>query len=165
MEMKIDKYTNLTKLTVRYIKERKLYKQLIKNLILYNIPLTNLNDCKTIIKLTNFIEKYTNSDVIGKHNILLNDIENYIYEKTFNKTKIQLFHQFLDDNKIRKQYYDNLKKRNKPYSENMNGYYSLLHMLINDAFDWTSSNEGFNYWCNMHKKLQEYENNILKIIN
>lgn len=165
----MEKKDYITQLTIRYIKEMNLYNNFIMKMTTDNKTLKNIMCCRNINGIFVLIEKYaikyTNIFIEGDYcvNILhfRNDFENYVYENLFNKNKIQLFHQFLDKNKIRKVFYNNLKRNEKTYSPNMNGYYSELKMLINDAFDWENSIEGFDFWSKMHSKLQDYSRELL----
>lgn len=179
MNNKIKKTTNLAKLTLRFIKEQGMYQNFIKRTKIKNKTLTNLMQFNTLKSILSFITDFAMEGIIPierinpmslfnkekfltKYLIMINDFENFLYENMHKKNKIILFHQFLDENNIRKQFYDNLKKTKEPYTSTMNGYYSNLNMLINDAFDWGKSNEGFEFWSDKHIKLQIYTDKIFK---
>ena len=166
----MEKKDYITQLTIRYIKEINLYNNFIMKMTTDNKTLKNIMCCRNINDIFRLMEKYAikyytgifiEGDYHSKILYFRNDFENYVYENLFNKNKIQLFHQFLDKNKIRKVFYNNLKRNEKTYSPNMNGYYSELHMLINDAFDWEKSIEGFDFWSKMSSKLQDYRRELL----
>lgn len=161
----MEKKDYITQLTIRYIKEINLYNNFIMKMTTDNKTLKNIMCCRNINDIFMLMEKYTNIFIEGDCRVnrlyFRNDFENYVYENLLNKNKIQLFHQFLDKNKIRKVFYNNLKRNEKTYSSNMNGYYSELHMLINDAFDWEKSIEGFDFWSKMSSKLQDYRRELL----
>lgn len=165
------KTTQLAQLTLRYVKEKNLYENFLKKTKKNKKNLMSLTQYNTLGSVLSFVKIYAidatiaaqtnNKERLEIIKEMENDFENFIYENIHKKNKILLLHKFLDDNNIRKQFYDNLKKQKETYNSAMNGYYSRLDRMINDAFDWSLSKEGFDFWVDKNHKLIQYANDLV----
>ena len=70
---------------------------------------------------------------------------------------------FLKENNCLEKFAKNLFNNGKSLESLYTKIYSFED-IIDKAFRWSETPEGYNYWCNLHKKLQFYkcDLNILK---
>lgn len=156
------KYNNKKiKLLLRFLKEHKLYHMFVNNIIEYNKfnLIENLCKTKTIDSLYSYTYAYINHDPSLKQD----EFENFFYKQIHGKTKIELFHLFLLKNDIYGKFYINIKKQNPTLTDKILCRNSPIGRMINDAFTWRNTEEGFEFWENMHYKLKTYNDEISKL--
>lgn len=155
------KYNNKKiKLLLRFLKEKKIYRIFVNNINKYNNIncIKNLCKTKTIDSLYAYTYAYINHDPKLKQD----EFENFFYKQIHGKTKIELFHLFLLKNNIYGIFYINIKKQ-KPKLTDKIICNSPMGRIINDAFTWRNTEEGFEFWENMHYKLNTYNDEISKL--
>lgn len=156
------KYNNKNfKLLLRFLKEKKIYRIFVNNIIKYNKinGIENLCKTKTIDSLYSYTYAYINYNTILKQD----EFENFFYKQIHGKTKIELFHLFLLKNNIYGKFYNNIQKQNPTLTDKILCRNSPMGRIINDAFTWRLTEEGFDFWENIHHKLNAYNDEISKL--
>ena len=156
------KYNNKKiKLLLRFLKEHKLYHMFVNNIIEYNKFNCIENLCKT--KTIDSLYSYTYAYINHHPSLKQDEFENFFYKQIHGKTKIELFHLFLLKNDIYGKFYINIKKQNPTLTDKILCRNSPIGRMIHDAFTWRNTEEGFDFWENMHYKLKTYNDEISKL--
>lgn len=150
-------------LFIRFLKEHRLYNQKILSKKQDKInKLVNKDDVKSLIIYiyckTNHI-KLINDKIDKKIDALLTDFEDLYFKNKFNKTRKELFDEFVDKEGIYHLYQANAKiltRFNERYDKNN----SFLKNMINDAFIWEYASGGFNLWSKVSNNLEKFSANL-----
>lgn len=155
--------TNI-KILIRYLKDVNLYDK-FKN---YSYKLTIEKTLKRLMNnysISPFFTEAINIATNKNYNTNINksmfkDFESLYYKIKYNKTKKQLFDEFLKTYDIYNTFYKE-KNKNKPHNEyDVKNNLTRLGMMINDSFTWENTKHGFEFWCNHHQNLLTYEKKL-----
>ena len=150
---------------------------------LKSINMTIYEKTRNTERFSVLLKRYENDKYTSLYRIIIDMVDNFInadreyilpkmeeiYLKyKYNKTRLQVFNDFLIKHNIYDMFYQNFnnnqfKLRGQKLNENFNDFleHTQLKEIFAHAFKWSKTPQGYNFWYHHHANLFDVGNDML----